>query len=169
MKNAIKILALLLIILLNSCKKNKTESADMLTEDNLTECLKDTYCTYLYADNAGMDGYYLTLTTGQYRVFWANTGIGQEFFSLYFMAPMLGDRFELTKVDFTEGRVKYRNNCSTCYAVSAAPVDGKITGKKIPQVAGLPEKWLVEADVVLAVGSTNMKSIHLKQYYFRAN
>lgn len=170
MKNACS-LFILLLFSLSGCKKETAAEAILPNEDNLTVCPTGSTCNFFYADNSGMDGIKLLLTKGQYRVFWAHTSVSYSAFSLYMMAPMIGDSFSLTKEDFLEGRVKYQNNCPTCFSISMVPVDGKITGRRLPAGNGLPERWIVEADVVFTSSGPSIPTqpLHLKQYYLPAN
>ena len=171
MKNAFYTITILFALLLSACKKKETLPENDLTEDNITACQVGASCNFLFADNSGMDESKLLLTKGQYRVFWAQATTNYAAFSLYMMAPMIGDHFVLTKEDFLAGRIKYQNNCAYCFAASMVPIDGKIKGKKLPKVAGLPEKWLIEADVIFSTGtgSASTNNLHLKQYYTSAN
>lgn len=172
MKNALKFLIpVLLIVILAGCKKEKAAEPESLTDKDLTKCPSGANCKFYFADNAGMDGINLTLTTGQYRVFWANTSVNNISFSLYMMAPMLGDRFVLGEEDFKDGRVKFMNNCASCFSSGLTPVNGTIKGQRMPSVAGEKERWIIEADITLGTGN-DIKfntSIHLKQYYSPAN
>jgi len=170
MRNAL-LFSTMIIMLFGGCKKQAPAIENLPTETDLTACSLTTNCSFLYADNAGMDGIKLNLTTGQYRVFWAHTSIDYAAFSLYMMAPMIGNSFTLTKEDMLAGRVKYQNNCPTCYSSVMLPVDGKIIGRRIAAKDGLPERWLVQADLVLQAGgvSAGAQTIHLKQYYLPAN
>ncbi|RZK92866.1 MAG: hypothetical protein EOO98_01505 [Pedobacter sp.] len=170
MKNAYLLLIPILFVY-GSCKKGKLPDENLPDENNITACANGASCNFFYAENAGMDGNKLLLTTGQYRVFWAKTSIDYSAFSLYMMAPMIGDKFTLTKEDMLAGKVKYQNNCALCYANSIFPVDGKITGRRLKPANGLPERWLIEADVTPQVSGTSIPTptIHLKQYYLPAN
>ncbi|MCZ4225429.1 hypothetical protein [Pedobacter rhodius] len=157
--------------MLGGCKKETATEEHLLSEDNLTVCPTGAACNFLYADNAGMDGIKILLTTGQYRVFWAHTSIDYSAFSLYMMAPMIGDSFILTKENFLAGKVKYQNNCATCFSTSMLPVDGKIIGRRLRAGNGLPERWLIEADIIFLANGASIPAqpLHLKQYYLPAN
>ncbi|WP_316831510.1 hypothetical protein [Pedobacter aquatilis] len=164
------ILSFLLLFCFSACKKSEAE-ADLVDGTNLTECPISGSCNFLFANNSGMSENNLLLSKGQYRVFWAQTSLNGTSTALYMMAPMNGDRFTMDKTDILEGRVKYFSSCVSCFAINMVLVDGTIKGQKVKQQAGLPEKWLVESDVVLAA-SENLSyrvPLHFKQYYLPAN
>lgn len=172
MKRTFKLLAFLVIpVLFAACKKDSKAEPELLSEKDLTVCPTGALCDFLYADNSGMNGFDLLLSRGQYRVFWANTSLNNFTFSLYAMAPMVGDRFVLGKQDFAAGLVKLRNNCATCYAIGFVPVDGTIKGQKVSGVTGQPDKWLLQIDIVAGSPTdTNLRMpLHLKQYFINVN
>jgi hypothetical protein len=171
MKNAFKFLIPMLIVVLSACKKDGAAKEEDLTEKDLTECPSGANCIFSFANNAGMEGTRLTLSTGQYRVFWAYTSIKEVSFSLYMMAPMVGDRFILNDEDFKAGRVKFINNCASCYSIGLTPVEGTVKGQRVSATAGGKERWLVEVDIVMGSNAdpNYHLPIHLKQYYVVAN
>lgn len=171
MKNAFKyLIPILLIVILSACKKSRSTEED-LTEKDLTECPKGANCIFSFANHAGMEGTRLTLSTGQYRVFWAHTSANNISFSLYMMAPMVGDRFVLGSEDFKDGRVKFINNCPNCYSMGFTPVDGTIKGQRVSMTASGQERWLVEVNIVMGSNADpNYRlPIHLKQHYVVVN
>ncbi|WP_124559877.1 hypothetical protein [Pedobacter sp. KBW01] len=173
MKNAFKTTAftLLIISVLMACKKKADAPLDFtIDEQNLTECPQGANCSFLYADNAAMIGNNLTLTKGQYRIFWVRSqGDGRTYW-LYMQAPMLGDKFLLSDADVKAGKVKYVSYCAACYGIDYKAIGGTVKGIKIAKTDSSPEKWLIEARVGIgAEGATEpVSTVVLKQYYLAA-
>ncbi|WP_316734640.1 hypothetical protein [Pedobacter aquatilis] len=165
------LIVIFLLISVAGCKKDASVEEVIIDDKDLTVCPGGAMCNYFYADNSGMDGFQLLLSKGQYRVFWANTGIKETSYSLYIMAPMAGNSFVMGKESFDAGLVKLRNNCAACYSIGIVPVDGKIVGKRVSQGNGKPDNWLVEADLVVGSPADPKFSLPLKikQYYLPAN
>ncbi|KQM72924.1 hypothetical protein ASE74_21740 [Pedobacter sp. Leaf216] len=172
MKNAFKPTAILLIALstLLACKKKTADPIETIVDDkDLTGCPVGTTCYYQYVNKATMLDRQITLTTGQYRVFWSkNIGYGAR--SFYFLAPMMGDNFVLNDKDVAEGRVKYVSDCPSCLSISLKALTGTVKGIRVTKTSVQGEKWLVESNIVLAVEGTTtpFDTVHVKQYYFPA-
>ncbi len=173
MKNAFKTTAFILLVLstLTACKKKTDTPLDFtIDEQNLTECPQGASCSFLYADNAAMSGNNLTLTKGQYRIFWVRSqGDGRTYW-LYMQAPMQGDRFLLTDEDVKAGKVKYVSYCLACFGIEFKALKGTVKGGRVAKTNASPEKWLIEANIGIgAAGATEPAStIAIKQYYFSA-
>jgi len=173
MRNAFKTTAFILLVLstLMACKKKTYESLGFtIDEQNLTECPQGAICSFFYADNAAMSDNNLTLTKGQYRIFWVRSqGDGRTYW-LYMQAPMVGDKFLLTDADVKAGKVKYISSCPTCYGIEYKAINGTVKGIKIAKTNSSPEKWLIEASVGIGVeGATEpVSTVAFKQYYFAA-
>lgn len=170
MKNAFKTTAIILLMLstLLACKKKTDPQPEIVIDDqNLTECPEGASCSFQYANNAAMVGNNLTLTTGQYRVFWIRSQGNGRTYWLYMQAPMIGDQFLLTDVDVQAGRVKYVSSCSACYGVEFTALNGTVKGIKVSKTNSRPERWLLEANIGLGVeGATEVAStLYIKQYY----
>jgi hypothetical protein len=168
MKNAFKPTAIFLILLstLFACKKKIDDLTDFTIDDrNLTDCPQGTNCNFQYANYASMVGDQLTLTTGQYRIFWARNENNYSTSWLYFQAPMIGDNFLLNDTDVLAGRVKYVFACALCFAAVPKPVGGTVKGIRVAKHGNEPEKWLLESKIAIgAVGDT----LRIKQYYYPA-
>lgn len=172
MKQTFKLIAFLsLSVLFSGCKKDSRALPELLSDKDLTVCPTGGSCDFFYADNSGMNGFDLLLSKGQYRVFWSNTSLNSFAFSLYAMAPMIGDNFVLGKQDFAADLVKLRNNCANCYAIGFVPIDGTIKGQKLSRIPGQPEKWLLQVDIVAgSPADPNLRlPLHLKQYFLNVN
>jgi len=172
MKNALKPTAVFLVLLstLFACKKKTDKPIDIVVDDkNLSGCPVGVTCYFQYVNNASISDHQLTLTTGQYRVFWVrNETFGSRAF--YFLAPMIGDKFMLNDKDVAEGRVKYVSNCPTCFSIPMKALSGTVKGVKVVQTSTESEKWLLESNIVLATegGTTPLDTIYFKQYYYPA-
>lgn len=171
MKNAFKTIALTMLVLstLIACKKKTDTPLDFtIDEQNLTECPQGASCSFLYADNAAMDDNNLTLTKGQYRIFWVMSQANGRAYWLYMQAPMLCDKFLLTDADVKAGRVKYISPCIYCFGVEYKAITGTVKGIKIAKTNSSPEKWLIDANIGIgAVGAAEpVSTIAFKQYYF---
>jgi len=154
-------------LLLSGCKKQETAEADLVDNTDLTTCQTDANCSFLFANNVGMNERMLTFAKGQYRIFWAQTRYSSSSQTLFMMAPMIGDRFILKKEDILAGRVKYDYGCTTCNFVAVYPIDGEVKGQRVKQAEGLPEKWLIDATLILGNVNTSIANytVHIKQYY----
>ncbi|MNI20608.1 hypothetical protein D3C87_699620 [compost metagenome] len=173
MKNAFKTTAftLLIISVLMACKKKADAPLDFtIDEQNLTECPQGTSCSFFYADNAAMSGNNLTLTKGQYRIFWVRSQGNGRTYWLYIQAPMLVEKFLLTDTDVKAGKVKYVSSCPYCFGIEYKAIGGTVKGIKVAKTNSSPEKWLIEASVGIgAEGSTEpVSTVAFKQYYFAA-
>ena len=170
MKNAFKTTAIILFVLstLLACKKKTDTQPEIVIDDqNLTECPQDASCSFQYANNAAMIDNNLTLTTGQYRVFWIRSQSNGRTYWLYMQAPMTGDQFMLTDADVQAGRIKYVSSCPSCFGIEFKAFNGTVKGIKVAKTNSTPERWLLEANIGLGVeGATQVAStLYVKQYF----
>ncbi|TCD27001.1 hypothetical protein EZ456_10765 [Pedobacter psychrodurus] len=169
MKNAFKVTAIFLIALsiLSACKK-KTDNPMEFTIDaqNLTPCTEGS-CLYEYTNYAAMSDQQMALTTGQYRIFLATKSNSFSTTRVYIQAPMLGDKFLLNDADILAGKVKYLFSCPTCDYINLTPIAGTVKGIKVANSNTSSEKWLLDAQIVLAAEKTKLPidTIYIKQYF----
>lgn len=169
MRNAFKITAIFFIALsiLSACKK-KTDNPMDFTIDakNLTLCSEGN-CSYEYVNYAAMSDQQMALTTGQHRIFLATKSNNFSTTRVYILAPMLGDKFLLTDADILAGKVKHLFSCPTCDYFNLTPIAGTVKGIKVASMNSSAEKWLLDANIVLAAekSSKPVDTLHIKQYF----
>ncbi|UKT65877.1 hypothetical protein [Pedobacter mucosus] len=171
MKNALHLTTILLVFTsLFSCKKTDNVLDFNIDDRNLTGCPINTTCNYSFTNNSIKNDDQFLLAKGSYKVFSFQQQNSFSTTFLYFQAPMVGNKFLLNKTDILEARVKYLFSCPACNWINLKPVDGIVKGMKVEQDVSLPEKWLIESNIILASeGPINIRdTVYTKQYYYPA-
>jgi len=169
MRNAFKVTTAFLIVLtiLSACKKKTDNPMDFTIDaQNLTPCTEGS-CLFEYVNNAAMPDRQITLSTGQYRVFWATKSNSFSTTRIYMEAPMKGDKFLLTDADILAGKVKHLFSCASCDYFNLTPIAGTVKGIKVANANNSSEKWLLDAHIVVAAEKSKIPvdTIHIKQYF----
>ncbi|KRT13880.1 hypothetical protein ASU31_22355 [Pedobacter ginsenosidimutans] len=109
----------------------------------------------------------IAVSTGQYRIFLATKSNSFSTTRIYMQAPMQGDKFLLTDVDISAGKVKHLFSCASCDYFNLTPIAGTVKGIKVANTNSSAEKWLLDARIVVAAEKSKVPvdTIHIKQYF----
>jgi hypothetical protein len=135
---AIVFIVMLALVACNDKKSNPTP--------DLVNCIG---CQFLFTENADIviPGY--TLTSGSYRVFWANTRKNVIAQRTFIKAPMQGNSFTMGKADIAAGKVEVLDICPECNTVAMVAVDGYVIGKNLtPGARADQARWEIEAKII---------------------
>lgn len=152
--------ALILLLQLSACGK-KNQQAD----EPLTNCPANAGCqyTFFYTPVAYATSPQLNpgLLTFLYQQNYSNLCGIQN--TLTFNINTTADSFELGDADVAN-RAHYSTACVCCDSAPLKALSGHITGKKINN-----DKWLIDANLVLATTFNNMPvdTIIVRQYFLR--
>ena len=167
MKTLSKLLLIVPAVMLSitSCNKQTIIIPD---DNNLTACPVNAQCQSLFTENADVNEQTLTLSPGQYRLFWDEYQIQSHSTKIFVKAPMAGNSFHLKAEDVLAGRVLVIQGCTTCLTVAYKPVAGYIKG--INREPGKPadqSHWLLEAQIIRqAMNHPELKdTLYFKRYF----
>ncbi len=129
-----------------SCQKSA-----LPTDENFTDCEN---CTFTYQEHGEI--------VFSFREYWdGKKNSSSPYRGLLFEVSAGSTAFDYGKEEITSDKVSYQSMCVYCDVVPLQPVDGKITGKKVDD-----HRWLVEANVVLAVPNLDVRdTMTFKQYF----
>jgi len=169
MKNAFKTASIFLIALstFSACKKKTEPAIDFTIDDkNLTGCLQGN-CSFEYTNYAAIADGQLTLKTGAYRIFSANSVSNFSTTKVSIEAPMEGDKFSLNDADIKGGKVKHFFSCASCDYFILVPVGGTVKGIRVAKNNSMSERWLLDARIAVAAekSTTVVDTIRIKQYF----
>jgi hypothetical protein len=171
MRNAFKLTTIFLIGLatVSACKKKTDNPMDFsIDAQNLTPCTEGN-CKFEYVNYAAMPdpNEQAVLKTGQYRIFSVVKSNSFSTTRIYMQAPMQDDKFLITDADILAGKVKHLFSCPSCDYFNLTPIAGTVKGIKVANINSSAEKWLLDANIVLAAEKSKkpVDTIHIKQYF----